>query len=178
MNKALLPSQMPYAELETQWLGMLRRFTWDIDGMDKEDVLQELRIVLMMAQKKFDPTLGYAFSTYLWRACLNKVGKLLHQSKGVKRRIPARMIIPLCEGDHTGEARGYCSTCLGLPTYHDNTEVMELLSGAPQEVLKLAWLILRGDATKRTWEQKGMTPQQIKVGITGLKGLLRGGRDV
>ncbi|KKM73682.1 hypothetical protein LCGC14_1407930, partial [marine sediment metagenome] len=54
MGNITLPSEMSYPELETQWLGMLRRFTWNIDGMDSEDVLQELRIVLMLAQKKYD----------------------------------------------------------------------------------------------------------------------------
>jgi len=178
MGNITLPSEMSYPELETQWLGMLRRFTWNIDGMDSEDVLQELRIVLMLAQKKYDPTLGYAFSTYLWRACLNRVGKLLYQTREVKRRVPVRLIFPLCEGEHGGEDRkGYCSTCLGLPSYHDDMEIMELLSDAPQEVLMVAGLVLRGEDTRRSWELRGMTPEQIKTGVAGLKDLLKGVRN-
>ncbi|KKL12933.1 hypothetical protein LCGC14_2530800 [marine sediment metagenome] len=178
MDDTRLPSEMPYQELETQWLGMLRRFTWNIDGMEREDVLQELRIVLMLAQKKYDPTLGYAFSTYLWRACLNRVGKLLHQTREVKRRVPVRLIFPLCDGEHGGEdRRGYCSTCLGLPKYNDDVEIMELLSNVSQESLMIAGLILRGESTRQSWELRGMNPEQIKEGVAGLKALLKGGRD-
>lgn len=173
----MLPNQMSYEELEQQWGGMLHRFTWDIDGMDRNDVLQELRIVLMLAQKQYDPTRGCAFSTYLWRSCLNKVGKLRHQVRNVKKRVPARMVVSLCEGDHGGtDDSSCCSTCLELPRCIDNVEILELLTGAAKEVRVLAGLILRGERTRRSWKQRGLTSEQIKRGVNGLKSLLKGGR--
>jgi len=41
----------------------------------------------------------------------------------------------------------------------------------------IAWLILRGEDTRRSWELRGMTPEQIKEGVAGLKDLLKGGQD-
>lgn len=173
----MLPKQMSYEALEKQWGGMLRRFIWNIPGMDREDVLQELRIVLMLAQQRYDPDRGCAFSTYLWRACVNKVGKLLYKTKEVKKRIPAWMIISLCEGDHSTSESTYCPSCLELPWYLDDVEVLDLMTGESQEVQMLAGLILRGESTRKSWEQRGLSSSQIKQGVTGLKDLLKGGRD-
>lgn len=40
-------------------------------GMEFEDVLQEAWIVCLNAQKRFDPSKGWAFSTYLYTAARN-----------------------------------------------------------------------------------------------------------
>lgn len=167
---------VPYADLEKQWSGMLHRFLWRIEGLDPEDILQELRIVLMKAQQKYDPTKGVAFSTYLYRACKNRVGKLRHQALNVKKRVPPSQQIVFCTNEHVDDVTGglkWCSTCRQLPNVIDNTEVFELLLDASENTKKVANQILLGYRTRRTWEENGMTPEQIKDGVRELRTLLR-----
>ena len=163
-----------FEELEHQWRGMLRRFaSWRIPGYEYEDLHQELCVVLYNAQRSYDPNKGAAFITYLYRACLNKVRKLRHQS-GALKRIPQDMVVPLCAGDHLN-GYSYCATCTELPQVVDNLEVFELLEGVSPEARRVAELSLYGDTSREKWIERGMTPQEIKKGVEELKELLRGG---
>ena len=166
-----------YERLERQWSGMLRRFaSWRIDGYDYDDLYQELRIVLYNAQRSYDPAKGAAFITYLWRACLNKVGKLRYQV-AAQKRIPRGMLTPLCLGEHAHDMLAYCSTCHELPYVYDDVEVFELLEGASEEARKVATLALRGETTRAAWLKRGMTPRAIRKGVNDLKSILRGGEN-
>jgi hypothetical protein len=172
---------VPYEDLEKQWAGMLHRFVWRIEGIDPEDILQELRVVLMNAQQRFDPAKGVAFSTYLWRACKNRVGKLRHQTLNVKKRIPPTQQVVFCDMEHSDtmytEIR-YCSICRQLPVEIDSTEMFDLLFGTSKDVRVLANLIVGGYRTRKTWEEYGLTSEQIKSGMAGLRTLLRKQKEV
>ena len=165
---------VPFEELEKQWGGMLRRFAlWRISGYEYDDLYQEMRLVLHKAQQSYDPTRGAAFITYLWRACLNKVGKLRHQT-GAQKRVPQDSLVPLCLGDHAYD-QVYCSACRELPSTINDTEVFDLLEGTSAEARRIAELSLYGETTRSEWLRRGMTPQQIKRGVSELKELLQGG---
>ena len=47
--------------------------------LDKEDVEQELRLVLLNCVEKFNPDKGVQFKTYFTRAALNKINELRRQ---------------------------------------------------------------------------------------------------
>jgi len=49
--------------------------------LDKEDVEQELRLVLIDCVKKFNSDKGIQFKTYFTRAALNKINKLRRQHR-------------------------------------------------------------------------------------------------
>lgn len=50
-----------------------------VDNLDKEDVEQELRLVLIKCVENFNPDKGVQFDTYFTRSALNKINKLRRQ---------------------------------------------------------------------------------------------------
>lgn len=66
-----------------QWEPQIHKIlqTWFIPGMDKEDLVQELRIVIIKCAKKFDDSRGVKFHTYLYNAFKNYLGILKHKNK-------------------------------------------------------------------------------------------------
>lgn len=70
-------------DLVAQWEPKVQKIssTTFIIGMDRDDLAQELRIVLVKAAKKFDPTRGVSFHTYLHTAMMNTVRTLISQAQ-------------------------------------------------------------------------------------------------
>lgn len=54
----------------------LAKYSYDIYGMDKDDLEQELRMVLLNCVDKFNPKKGVKFNTYFITACHNRVRRL------------------------------------------------------------------------------------------------------
>ncbi len=158
----------PFKELEEQWEGMLHKFAQWNTGMEREDLYQELRLLLFRAQQLFNPSAGAAFSTYLYNGCLNKVRKLEAQVKRVKSRVPPEALSPICMDD---ECLGRCAHVQLSLT--DDVEVLEIVAHASFEARWIAALVMRGEGRRRDWAEFGMTPEQIKSGVKELKGLLR-----
>lgn len=50
-------------------------------ALDIEDMMQEVAITFVRAREKFDPARGVAFSTYLWRAAQNDLGRLAQDAR-------------------------------------------------------------------------------------------------
>ena len=163
---------LSYEELEKKFGGILRTFaSWRIVDQTYEDLYQELRLVLWNAQRAYRPGGKAAFQTYLYRACVNKVGKLLHKTRAQKR-VPKDLLVTLCDG-HVGEPSGYCAVCHELPTTELDTEIFDLLMNASLEAQQLAGLVLYGDTTRDSWLRRGLTNGQIKKGINDLKEVLQ-----
>lgn len=154
------PSDFAYEALEKQWMPLLRMFAnWRI-GMESEDLLQELRIILFNAQGKYDPDRGVAFKTYLFRALLNRVLKLRQQINAVKARVPPGMHVPL---DGAPE-----------PAAEDEVGLLEVLSGIQHDgVRELATLIVRGENTPTTRKLRGLAPRETRAAMRSLKALLK-----
>ena len=70
-------------DLVAQWEPKVQKISSStfIIGMDRDDIAQELRIVLVKAAKKFDPTRGVLFHTYLHTAMMNTVRTLISQAQ-------------------------------------------------------------------------------------------------
>jgi len=49
---------------------------WRVNGMEKDDLEQEFRIIYEKCKKNFDDSKGAKFSTYFITACKNRIGKL------------------------------------------------------------------------------------------------------
>lgn len=54
----------------------LVKYSYDVYGMDKDDLEQELRMVLLNCVDKFNHNKGVKFSTYFITACHNKIRRL------------------------------------------------------------------------------------------------------
>jgi DNA-directed RNA polymerase specialized sigma24 family protein len=169
-----------YETLEERWRPLLRKIAmWRIPGMDYDDVMQEMRIVLFNAQKNYDPGKHAKFITFLYVSCLNTALKLLYKAgEGAKPRkstVPQSVVDPLCDGDH-GDSIS-CSWCAaqGSAFAMDDLSVMDLLSHATPEAKTIAGLILRGDTSKRAWFDHGLSRRQIRNGSMELQSLLKGG---
>ena len=95
-----------YAELEAQWTPLLHKFAgWPIAGMDREDIMQEMRIVLLNCQRLYNKDKNIKFMTLLYGSCLKIMLNLLRDSgsgsKPYMKYVPASMLLPLCEGEHS-----------------------------------------------------------------------------
>ena len=68
-----------------QWEPIVQKIssTKFIKGMDRDDIAQELRIVLVKAAKKFDEARGVSFHTYLHTAMMNTIRTLISQAQRV-----------------------------------------------------------------------------------------------
>ena len=168
-----------YEELESQWLPLLRKFAWQIPGMDHDDVMQEMRIVLFNAKRRYDQGKNTKFLTFLYVSCLNTALKLLYKAGGGKKprksTVPQSLIEPLCDGEHgDGVSCSWCAAQSGVLAT-DDLSMIDLLSGATLEARTIAGLILAGDTSKRAWTDFGLTGKQIRNGATELGTLLRGG---
>lgn len=164
---------LSYEELEKKYGGLLRMFaSWRITDQMPEDLYQELRLVLWKAQQAYRSSKGAAFSTYLYRACLNKVGKLRDKTFAQKR-VPAKARVPLCSEQHELAESSYCSMCFELPSVELDTEVIDLLAAASTEAKKVARLVLH-DVKRSAWLEKShLTQDQLKKGISDLKQVLQ-----
>jgi RNA polymerase sigma factor (sigma-70 family) len=169
--KMISVKSLSYEELERQWSGMLHRFaTWRVPSYDYADVYQELRIVLWKAQQSYNPRRGVAFTTFLYRACVNKVGKLLDHTRA-RKRVPTDMQLQLCDDQH--QERRWCTVCKELPSTVMSTEAFDLLSMSSPEEQQLAGLVLYGYTRRSEWVRLGLTEEQIKRGIIDLKRVMK-----
>lgn len=85
-------SSIPFETLEKQWTPLLHKFArWHIPGFTRDDLLQELRIVLLEAKQKYDADKG-SFKTFLFRNCLNHMLNL-HKFNERKKRVGKEIYI-------------------------------------------------------------------------------------
>ena len=78
-------------QLIEQWEAKIYKIlaNTSIQGMDKEDLVQELKIVIVKAAKKFNPNKKVSFHTYLHTAMINTIRTFI--SKAQKRIHPISM---------------------------------------------------------------------------------------
>jgi RNA polymerase sigma factor (sigma-70 family) len=153
---------MTYEELERQYKPLLIKFAgWNI-GMEHEDLLQELRIILLKAQRHYDPSKG-KFMTYLYRSLLNRVLRLRERTTFSKTRIPYENLIPLEDVENVLAASD-----------DGNLGVAEILGGIQRpEARTIALLILNGQMKDEDWIQWGLSPRQVQSGVKHLKRVLK-----
>jgi DNA-directed RNA polymerase specialized sigma24 family protein len=162
------PRKLSYEELESRYGYMLDRFSrYRIGGhVDSEDIKQELRIALVMAQQNYqaDKPGAASFGWYLWQSMQNTVYKLdlkcnRRPSKvGVSQRVSLEQTGIDIEGPELEEL-----------------EVVELLTGLSREAQTLARGVLRGETSELSWRRLGLTRQQIKRARAELRPLLGAG---
>ena len=164
------PRSLTYEELEQQWSPLLHKFAnWKF-GMDEEDILQELRIVLWKAQRQYDPTWGVKFITYLYRALLHKTGQLRDRVQRTKCRVPPASLVTLLDFSEpmTSTKFKMFRQCM----VYDDTTIFDCTAGFSQEAEEIARLILDGERTKKSWESHGLTLSQIRIGLKDLRASL------
>ena len=73
-------------ELIEKWEPKIHRIlaATSIQGMHKDDLVQELRIVILKAAKKFDPTKKASFHTYLHTVMVNTLRTLISKAQKTK----------------------------------------------------------------------------------------------
>ena len=70
-------------QLVAQWEPKIQKMMSNtfVIGMDRDDIAQELRIVLVKAARKFDASRGVSFHTYLHTAMVNTIRTLISQAQ-------------------------------------------------------------------------------------------------
>ena len=108
-------------ELILQWEPKIQKMvsTVFVVGMDREDIAQELRIVLMRTAKAFDPERGVLFHTYLHTALVNTIRTLISRAQKQLKLVPQSL-------DILYEDTGLQSTDI-IEALTDPTEQEELL---------------------------------------------------
>ncbi len=177
-----------YEALEAQWTPLLRKFArWAIPGMDSEDIMQELRIVLLKCQRKYDAdeTKQTKFITLLYGSCLNIMLNLLRdRGMGLKpylKYVPEWAISSICEGEHGGvrcdNLRCTASQMRGDEPKVQNLNdpiILSLLEHASNDARWLAGLILR-DKWSIPEVKKRIGKERVEKGIKELKVMLKTG---
>lgn len=186
-----------YVALEEQWAPLLRKFAgWAVPGMDHEDIMQELRIILLRSQERYNTGKHTKFITFFYTACLNKMLKLLRDSGmgGAPRQkwVPPYQIFSMCEGDHQNDRcdNVWCTASALEAGSHEahglsDLDLVNLFGGMSDDAKWLIGLIAResvttGDQDKSLrWSKssavKAMGRKRFKQGINELKVVLKGG---
>lgn len=152
---------IPFRTLESLWEPLLHKFAcWNITGVEYNDLLQEMRVVLWRVQQKYSSLSKASFKTYLYRACLNKMFTI-HRDNHRKRRNPGELVMSL-EGRKIEEG-------LFAPDLLDDVETYSMLSNSSKETKLLAFSILNDMSF-----EEYLTSEQIEIGIKELKELLKG----
>jgi hypothetical protein len=158
-------NDVEYEALEAQWMPLLRKFAaWPVPGMDADDIMQELRIILLRSQERYDTGKHTKFITFLFTSCLNKMLKLLrdsgHGSDPYMKYVPAHAVFPVCEGEHTaldGSCGNAWCTAPELQRFGYETEglsdldLVHLFGNVSDDAKWLIGLIARESVT--TWDQ-------------------------
>tara|TARA_R100000306_G_C4359473_1_gene134550 strand:+ start:120 stop:635 length:516 start_codon:yes stop_codon:yes gene_type:complete len=95
-------------DLIRQWEPKVQRFVNNtyIPGFDREDLAQELRIVIIKAAEKFDISKQTSFHTYLHTSMVNTI-RTLHTKSARKPRYMARLGISENSDSGDWEFSGY-----------------------------------------------------------------------
>ena len=77
-------------DLIIQWEPKVQKMasSASIVGMDRDDVAQELRLVIYKAAKKFDPGKNVSFHTYLHTSMVNTIRTLITKAQSRLKRQP------------------------------------------------------------------------------------------
>ena len=161
------PAGMSFTGLEAQWKPLINKFSYKyvIPGQDAEDIAQELRVVLLKAQRTYDPDKGIKFITYLYKMFDSRIKNIWRDTQGRKKHVPHGLISPL---DSV-----YYSRDKGYNLEKDN---MELLAGLSANASSIASSILEGNTRRKDWLAAGMTKDEVKSGLSDLRLALKGGR--
>jgi len=190
-------NDVEYAELEAQWIPLLNKFArWPIAGMSREDIMQEMRIILLKSRRRFDKSNNTKFITFFYTACLNKMLKLLRDNgMGAEPRqkwVPPYQTFPLCDGEHRG---GECGSgwCTGYEFKQVEVEteglsdldLLNLFGNMSDDAKWLIGLITRepvlcnAQGKNSRWGKsmatQAMGHKRFKRGMNELKVILKGG---
>lgn len=114
-------------ELLVEFDPMIKKFTknWHITGYDRDDLAQELRLVLITCNNKFDPSFNTSFSTFYYKSAENRLRNI---AKQVSRR--PTVAYSLNELDHEGHE--FLESIEAEPEYKvDVSEILEELNALP-----------------------------------------------
>ena len=91
------PVGMSFTDLEAQWKPLINKFSYKyyVPGLDVEDIAQELRVVLLKAQRTYNPDKGAKFITYLYKMFDSRIKNILRDTQGRKKHIPQGLVSPL-----------------------------------------------------------------------------------
>ena len=112
-------------DLVLQWEPKIQKMLSNlfIVGMERDDIAQELRIVLLRTAKAFDPERGVLFHTYLHTALVNTIRTLISRAQKQLKLVPQSL-------DITYEDSGLQST-----------KLMEALTDPTDMKVKLSFII-------------------------------------
>ena len=82
-------------DLVLQWEPKIQKMLSNlfIVGMERDDIAQELRIVLLRTAKAFDPERGVLFHTYLHTALVNTIRTLISRAQKQLKLVPQSLDI-------------------------------------------------------------------------------------
>jgi len=155
-----------YNLLEAQYTPLMRKFAkWPVQGLDYDDIMQELRITLLKCQRKYEGDKNIKFVTLFYGSCLNRMLDLLRNSGGgsvpSQKWVPASKIFPLCDGEHRSGECGN-SWCTGYELAQaaykaeglSDLDLVTLFGGMSDDAKWLIGLITREHITTRTQDSE------------------------
>ena len=141
--------------LDNKYKPLMHKFInkYRIPGYEKDDLLQELRLTLLNAQKLFKPEKGVKFMTYLHKAFDSKMKHVYRDVQGRKKDIPHNRISYMGIGSYKE-----------IATIEKQFETIDLITGLGKEATKISEQILKGNTSKRSWLAAGLSREEIEYG--------------
>lgn len=136
-------------ELLEKWEPKVQKFlqTTFVNGMDRDDIAQELRIAILKAADHFDDTKGVVFHTYLHTVMVNTLRTLISKAQKTKNVNIAYSIDGMDVDDNPqgflpNEIANSLSDLTALE-FINNVELMDLITRADLSNRELHFLELR-----------------------------------
>lgn len=156
-------------ELLEKWEPKVQKFlqTTFVNGMDREDIAQELRISILKAASHFDDTKGVIFHTYLHTAMVNTLRTLIAKAQKTKNvNITYSIDGMSAEDDPQGflpnEIANSLSDSSALDFIND-VELMDMISRANLSSKELLFLKLRLEGMTMEYISSSLEDSAYKV---------------
>jgi len=116
-------------QLIEQWEPKIHRVlsATSIQGMEKEDLVQELRIVIVKAAKKFDPSKKASFHTYLHTAMINTIRTFISQAQKRIHSTSMDKLIVYSESEYVPVEISRALEDLRASAFIDEIEIFDVL---------------------------------------------------
>jgi len=165
--------ELPFEFLDKKYKPLMHKFDnrYVIPGYDTDDIIQELRMSMVKAQKEYSPNRGAEFGTFLYNVFNNRMRGIYRDIQGRKKDIPIRKISSL---DMIGHLIGATA-----PVHEDiETSAIDIQTGLGKEATTLSNEILKGNTSNRSWLAAGLTQREILLGKQEIYSAITGGRKL
>lgn len=165
-NMKIDVKELSFEYLDKKYKPLMYKFSnrYTIPGYDEDDIIQELRISMLKAQKLYSSNRNSSFMTYLYKTFDSRMKGIYRDTQGRKKDIPQKRISSLY-------------MIVETPAIHKNElDDIEMLTGLGKEARIISEEILKGNTSNKSWLAAGLTKKEIILGKKEIIDAVTGGK--